>query len=177
VGQLSRPQPQFFERLFLKKTILIGWGNPDRQDDGVAWHVLVEVARRLELPAPVSYEEPFECGHPRVEFLFLLQLTPELAEEVAQYERAVFIDASVGGEGEIVEGRAVGEDSHLPVLSHHLTAEALMVLARSLYGAKAETLLLTVRGTQFQFERELSPGVKAAVPRAAEKILAWMSTE
>jgi hydrogenase maturation protease len=112
-----------------------------------------------------------------VEFLFLLQLTPELAEEIAGYEQVVFVDASVGGEGETVVGRSVASESHLPVLSHHLSPEALMVMARTLYGAGTDALLLTVRGTQFQFSRELSPRVQQAVPEAAEKILAWIQRD
>ncbi|MBN1373450.1 MAG: hydrogenase maturation protease [Anaerolineaceae bacterium] len=162
----------------MKKTILIGWGNPDRQDDGVAWHVLRAVAVRLGLPVPDSYEAPFECGHVQVEFLFLLQLTPELAEDIARYERVVFVDAAVGGtSGEITLGGMAASQTHLPVLSHHLSPEALMVMARSLYGAQAEALLLTVTGTEFQFSRELSAMVQAAVPAAAEKILAWIQRD
>lgn len=162
----------------MKKTILIGWGNPDRQDDGVAWHVLTAVAERLGLPVPDSYEDPFECGHDQVEFLFLLQLTPELAEEIAGYERVVFIDAAVGGSGgEIVMGGVGATETHLPVLSHHLSPEALMVMTRSLYGAQTEALLLTVTGTEFQFSRELSAGVQRAVPEAAGRILAWIRRE
>lgn len=162
----------------MKKTILIGWGNPDRQDDGVAWHVLRAVAVRLGLPVPDSYEAPFECGHEKVEFLFLLQLTPELAEEIAGYERVVFIDAAVGGtSGEIRQGSMTAGETHLPVLSHHLSPEALTVLAKSLYGAQIEALLLTVTGTEFQFSRVLSAGVQEAVPQAAERIMAWIGRE
>ncbi len=175
---LSRSQPRVIScgvGEHLKKTLLIGWGNPDRQDDGVAWHVLRAVADRLNLPAPDSYEEPFECGHAQVEFLFLLQLTPELGEDIAGYERVVFIDAAVGaGGGEIVTEGMEAQATELPVLSHHLSPEALMVMTRSLYAAQTEALLLTVCGTEFQFSRELSERVRGAVPLAAEKILAWI---
>ena len=79
--------------------------------------------------------------------------------------------------GEIRLGSMAASETHLPVLSHHLSPEALMVLARSLYGAQTEALLLTVTGTAFQFSRELSAGVQGAVPEAAERILAWIWRE
>ena len=31
----------------MNKTLLLGYGNPDREDDGVAWHVLSRVFRAL----------------------------------------------------------------------------------------------------------------------------------
>ncbi|MRR38257.1 hypothetical protein EG829_27125, partial [bacterium] len=79
----------------MKKTLLLGYGNPDRQDDGVAWHVLHALAGRLGFPAPDSYEEDFPAaGNP--EFRFTLQLTPEMAEEIAAFERICFVDAHTG---------------------------------------------------------------------------------
>jgi Ni,Fe-hydrogenase maturation factor len=31
----------------MNKVLIIGYGNPDREDDGVAWHILQGVAERL----------------------------------------------------------------------------------------------------------------------------------
>ena len=37
--------------------LVIGYGNIDRQDDGVAWHVLREVASRLKVNFPQTAGE------------------------------------------------------------------------------------------------------------------------
>jgi len=54
----------------LNQTLVIGFGNPDRQDDGVAWHVLHALAIRMNLPAPDSYEEEFSNQRPAGFFLY-----------------------------------------------------------------------------------------------------------
>jgi hypothetical protein len=43
----------------LKKLLLLGYGNPDREDDGVAWHILRAIADKQGMPAPDSYEDDF----------------------------------------------------------------------------------------------------------------------
>jgi Ni,Fe-hydrogenase maturation factor len=80
----------------MQPTLIIGYGNFDRQDDGVAWHVLAEVARRLGCAVPLSPEEEFPPNGGKPDFIFELQLTPELAEAIAQYERVCFVDAHTG---------------------------------------------------------------------------------
>ncbi len=59
----------------MKKILFIGYGNPDREDDGVAWHILREVALRFGLPVPDSYEDEFPLDGP-ADFSFYLQLAP-----------------------------------------------------------------------------------------------------
>ncbi len=75
--------------------LLIGYGNPDRQDDGVAWHILQAYTSILGLKAPVTYEDEFPVNN-RLDFAFYLQLTPEMAEEISSYKRVCFIDAHTG---------------------------------------------------------------------------------
>ena len=79
----------------LKKLLLLGYGNPDREDDGVAWHILRALTLKLGLAAPASYEDEFP-EFALIDFAFYLQLTPEMAEEVASYEYVCFIDAHTG---------------------------------------------------------------------------------
>ena len=77
-----------------EKTIILGFGNPDRGDDGVAWHVLAGIAQRFG--QPFAYEG-IEAGLVNLSedthLWFNLQLIPEVAEELAAYQQAIFIDA------------------------------------------------------------------------------------
>lgn len=157
----------------MNQTLVIGYGNPDRQDDGVAWHVLHALAVRLGLPAPYSYDEPFPPNN-RLDFSFYLQLTPEMAEEIAPYERVCFLDAHTGSIAAQVQMVPVaGQFQHSP-FTHHLTAQSLLSMCETLYGKTPQSALLSIRGYRFEFERELSPETAALVPEAVEMILGWM---
>ena len=157
----------------MNQKLVIGYGNPDRQDDGVAWHVLHALAIRLDLPTPDSYEDAFPANE-RLDFAFTLQLTPEMAEEIAPYERVCFVDAHTGSIAEQVHLVAVKDQFQYSPFTHHLTAQSLLSMCQTLYGKTPEAALLSVRGYQFEFERQLSVETAALVPEAVEMILGWM---
>jgi len=157
----------------LNQTLVIGYGNPDRQDDGVAWHILHALAVRLDLPAPDSYEDLFPPND-RLDFVFNLQLTPEMAEEIAPYEQVCFVDAHTGSIARQVQLVPLeGRFQHSP-FTHHLTPQSLLSMCQALYGKTPQAVLLSVRGYQFEFERQLSNETAALVPEALELILEWM---
>ena len=159
----------------MKRTLIIGYGNFDRQDDGVAWHVLAEVARRLGCAVPLSPEEEFPArtdGAP--DFIFELQLTPELAETIAQYERVCFVDAHTGAVPHDVNVSEIAAEFQASPLTHHLTPQSLLTFAQTLYNARPEAILVSVRGYQFGFERTLSPLTAQLAQQAAEVIVKWV---
>jgi hydrogenase maturation protease len=158
----------------LKRTILLGYGNPDRQDDGVAWHVLREVATRLGLSAPSSPDDEFSSTD-NLDFLFSLQLTPEMAEDLAGYERICFVDAHTGNITEEVRLIAVESEFQHSPFTHHLTPQSLISMCETIYGHKPEAVLLSVRGYVFGFERDLSPATRNLIDKALELILPWLA--
>jgi hydrogenase maturation protease len=157
----------------LNQTLVLGYGNPDRQDDGVAWHVLHALAIKLDLPAPDSYEEEFPPND-RLDFCFTLQLTPEMAEDIAAYKRVCFVDAHTGSIAAQVQMVLVLSQFQNSPFTHHLTAQTLLSMCQSLYGKAPQAALLSVRGYQFEFECGLSAETAALVPEAIEMILEWM---
>jgi hydrogenase maturation protease len=158
----------------MQPTLIIGYGNFDRQDDGVAWHVLAEVARRLGCAVPLSPEEEFPSNNGAPDFIFELQLTPELAETIAQYERVCFVDAHTGAVPHDVNVSAIAAEFQASPLTHHLTPQSLLTFAQTLYNARPEAILVSVRGYQFGFERELSSLTAQLANDAAEKIVEWV---
>ena len=62
----------------LVKTLIIGYGNTLRQDDGVGRYLAEQIA-----------EEQW----PECQVLSVHQLTPELAASIAEVEQVIFIDA------------------------------------------------------------------------------------
>lgn len=158
-----------------------GYGNPDREDDGVAWHVLRALALELGLPAPNSYEEEFPVDDPRwnvrgaqLDFAFTLQLTPEMAEDIAAYDRVCFVDAHTGDIPVPVRMIAVESEFQRSPFTHHLTAQSLVSMCETLYNKKPDAALLSVRGYQFEFSRELSERTRALLPEAVGLVARWL---
>jgi hydrogenase maturation protease len=158
----------------MKKTLLLGFGNIDRQDDGVAWHVLESIARKLGRPVP----DPSEGFYPNgcnPAFMFVLQLTPELAETIAEYDRVAFIDAHTGdvdADLQILTLQAAYEPSPL---THHLTPASCLALVETIYHKSPEAMLFSVRGFQFDFEKKLSIKTDLLASRVVKEILEWMN--
>jgi len=160
----------------LNRILLIGYGNPDRQDDGVAWHILREVAERLGLSAPFSYDDEFPVND-RLDFAFYLQLTPEMAEELSAYERICFVDAHTGDIPEPVRMVDVRSEFQRSPFTHHLTAQSLLAMCTAIYAKQPEAVLLSVRGYRFLFDRELSDETTALLPAAVGLIEEWLAKE
>jgi len=160
----------------LNRALLIGYGNPDREDDGVAWHILRALALKLGLPAPISYEDEFP-QNTQVDFAFYLQLTPEMAEEIAAYEYVCFVDAHTGNIPVPVRLIDVESDFQRSPFTHHLTPQSLISICETLYASKPDAVLLSVRGYQFLFSRQLSEETLALVPQAVDLIWDWLSAK
>jgi len=157
----------------LKQLLLLGYGNPDREDDGVAWHILRALTTRLGLSAPDSYEDEFP-EHAAIEFVFYLQLTPEMAEDVSAYDQVCFVDAHTGNIPEPVRLIDVQSEFQASPFTHHLTAQSLVSMCETIYGKKPDAALLSVLGHRFLFSRQLSEETARLVPEAVELIWDWM---
>lgn len=142
----------------LQKTLLLGYGNPDRQDDGIAWHILAAVAEHFHYPVPASWEEGFEPSalHPNLELLFTLQLTPEMADIIPMYKKIIFVDAHTGRVPEDVHLEEINPVFQGSPFTHHLTPATLCYLSNSLYGVMPEAILVSARGFEFGFSHSLS---------------------
>lgn len=157
----------------MNKLLLIGYGNPDREDDGVAWHILRAVTIKLGLDAPQSYEDEFPETE-SIDFAFYLQLTPEMAEDISGYEHVCFIDAHTGNIPESVRLIDVESEFQRSPFTHHLTPQSLISMCETLYGTKPDAALLSVLGHRFLFSRELSEETAKLVPQAVELIWQWL---
>jgi hydrogenase maturation protease len=154
--------------------LLIGYGNPDRQDDGVAWHVLTMIADRLHRPRPQEIGEGMEDFSASPGLLFILQLTPELAETVSQSSAVCFIDAHTGSVAEDVQLIPIGKEFQTSPLTHHMTPQTILSLANSIYQSSPEGYLLSIRGYQFGFSYVMSPQTEQLARQAADRLWDWI---
>ena len=156
----------------MARTLVIGFGNPSRRDDGVGLAVVNGLRQRLSLPPLREDDDGYEdLGH-QLDTLSLHQLTPELADTVEGYGRVVFVDAHVGVYPEAVHRTELRPRVEPSLVSHHLAPEHLMALVQQFHGKTPTAELLSVRGYDFDFGTELSPataeGVREIVSLLAE---------
>ena len=159
----------------MAEILLLGYGNVDRMDDGLAWHVLVAVAAALGHPLTVTPDEAQPLTVGPVELLFVLQLTPELAEDLAHYQRVGFIDTHLSDDAEDTRLAHIAPSLVTSPFTHHLTPATCLALTQALYGRAPQAVVASARGELFGFARDLSPAAAARVPVLAAAILAWVS--
>ncbi len=136
----------------MNRVLVLGYGNPGRQDDGLG----PAVAARID-----------SLGWPNLTALDNYQLNIEDALEVAAHDVVWFVDASKTGPSpyevhEVVPALTIDFTSHL------VRPEAILAIARQCYGRAAQAHLLAIRGYEFEF-------VEALTPKAADNLQAALA--
>jgi hydrogenase maturation protease len=158
----------------MDRTLVIGYGNIDRADDGVA-HVIINALRRRLGQAELRDDETGldDLGR-MIDSVFLLQLTPELIDVMDRYERLVFVDAHVYEHVETVHCcPVIAEDASL-TFTHHMSPAMLLALMAAIVDHHPAGYLVSVRGYDFDFHRGLSEKTECHVETAVDSILAWL---
>ncbi len=158
----------------MEKTLIIGYGNPDREDDGVAWHVLQGVAKQLGRTGPDLETGGLDQLGQSPDLLFVLQLTPELAELMADYDYVCFVDAHTGDYPEDLRFDSIVAGYQASPFTHHMTPETCLMLAERLYGHIPQAVMVSARGHRFGFSNELSIQTALLVEEAIERIACWL---
>jgi len=160
----------------MRRTLVIGYGNPYRRDDGVALAV-VNGLRALQGRPPLEQGmDGLEDLGEELDTIFLQQLTPELAETIVQYEEAIFVDAHMQEHPEFLREETLEPTAHPTIVSHHLHPEALLALAKTLWGRAPQARLLSILGCSFDFGTELSPQTQRGSQQAVARIWKAAST-
>lgn len=143
-------------------TLIVGYGNALRGDDALG-------LRAVELLA----DDPRLHG---AQVMWRHQLTPELADDIRTASLVIFVDVSVEDEAGAVSvctlDPAPGAGS---AWSHHLEPQTLVALARELYGAAPEVLVVSVGAGSLGVGDQLSPAVERALPAAVDAVVAIVS--
>jgi hydrogenase maturation protease len=140
----------------MSDTLIIGYGNALRGDDG-AGYIAAELLRE-------------RIHNPQVEVLSVQQLTPELMEPVSRVRQVVFIDAAVMGRAGSYQRVPLRPAPACSRFTHHATPESLLAGAQSLYGHTPEAMLCTIPGRFFELGQELTPSVRRAVEALIEEL-------
>ena len=122
----------------LQKVLIIGYGNPAREDDGLG---------------PAFAEALEQCGIIDVTIESNYQLTVEDAAAVADHDVVIFIDSSVDGEKPFSFTHLFPKPMD-SFTSHSVGPETVLCLARELFGAVTKGYMLCIRGYSFAMFKE-----------------------
>lgn len=137
------------------RTLLIGYGNSLRSDDGAG----PEVARRVA-----------ELGLSDLEVIEAHQLLPEHAERISHFEQVVFVDASLEEDLDKVSVSKVEASVGVPVDPHSSDPEGLLGLSARLFDGRAEAWLIRLPGVDFGLGERFSETMMEAIPVAVNLI-------
>jgi hydrogenase maturation protease len=124
------------------RILLIGYGNPGRQDDGLGPAVAAEMAK-----LGLAHLTVYDC----------YQLNIEDAIDVAEHDAVWFVDASKVGESPYALA-ALSPAFELDFTSHFVRPEVVLALAQHYYGKSPRAFLLGIRGYEFEFVEQLTLG-------------------
>ncbi|HET7490001.1 MAG TPA: hydrogenase maturation protease [Acidimicrobiales bacterium] len=152
VHRVRNPHPMY------SGVLVVGVGNPLRGDDGAGPAV-----------AALAGDDPRLAG---ATVRRAVQLTPELAADVANASVVVVVDARFGDEPGAVDVARVAPAAGRPALSHHLDAGALAALTALAYGRVPPVYVVGIGASGFAAGAPLSDDVRAALPAALDAVAA-----
>lgn len=143
-------------------TLLIGYGNPGRQDDGLGPKCIEALEACITPDARVSLSSNY-------------QLTVEDAYDISGYQTVIFIDASLKGTAPYSFTQVLPSIEQ-SLGSHQMHPEAVLQLCQTLYQTQPQAYILAIRGYEFdQFEEALSTKAKQNLAAALLFIKDWIN--
>jgi len=142
------------------RVLVIGYGNPGRQDDGLG---------------PAAAMQVEALGWPNVTAYDSYQLNIEDAMDVAEHDEVWFVDAARTGPSPFVV-EALAPAASLEFTSHLVRPQAILAMAHQYYGGAPRAFLLAIRGYSFEFVEALTPQALDNLRLAAEMLEDRMRT-
>jgi hydrogenase maturation protease len=146
----------FAFRISPVSTLIIGYGNQSRRDDGVGWFVIQQLAA-LNLSGV-----ELETAH---------QLEVEAAETISRFDRVIFVDAAIPEAPQAVQCSEVTPNFQSHAVAHYLTPADVLSLCQTLYHRQPKAVLYSIRGKDFNFGTTLTPEVEQAAREVVKQIV------
>jgi hydrogenase maturation protease len=141
-------------------SLVIGYGNTLRNDDGAGQIVAEKVAN-------------WELTNLRV--VAVHQLTPELAADIAEVEQVIFVDAYPASNNQTIKTYSLETLSQITIRSHTNDPRVLLSLTQTLYNCCPQAWLITIPGENFNLGECLSPMTQNGITNALTQIKSLLS--
>jgi hydrogenase maturation protease len=134
------------------RILVIGYGNPGRQDDGLG-PALAAAVEELAIPG-LDVDSDY-------------QLMIEHASDIAEHDVVIFADADISGPEPFGFKEIKPAKGIMGLTSHSMEAEEAMAMAEKMFGTRPRGFALGIRGYRFNdFGEELSDKAKANLAAA-----------
>lgn len=148
-----------------KTILIIGLGNPLREDDGIGTGIIEMLAETL---SPVMRE--------KVSLTVAHQVDLVLAERITGYNSVIFVDAMASCSGPPVAVKKIEPSCEPPAFSSHIgSIPLLLAITSGVYGATPGCYLVAVEGSNFSFGRKLSAKSKNNAALGVQTIINLIS--
>lgn len=141
------------------RTLIIGYGNPLRGDDGVG-PAVAEVVAAWKIPD--------------LRARAVAQLVPELVDDLKHAERVLFVDASQEYLAAPFTLSVVEPRASRGVLGHFSDPGHLLALARDLEGHFPASWMLAIQVHSFAYGEEITEVARANMTAALEAVRGWL---
>lgn len=155
----------------MPRSLVVGYGNLDRADDGVAYYVINALRQRLGQGTLGEDETGLEALGAQANSVFLMQLSPELVDLLVDYDQIVFVDAHVREDLDDLHCTRVLPEYTASAFTHHMSPAMLLALLQVLHHRRPTGHIVSIRGHNFDFHRGLSAATETLVVPATELIL------
>ncbi len=145
--------------------VIIGYGNPHRQDDR-AGHCVAGLVQAWA----------GEHGAAQVKIVTAYQLDLDMVEEIAQADAVYFSDAHVLSYSAEIVFDAVTPDMTTGFTTHLITPAGLLALSQQLYHHTPHGYIVSVPGEWFDMGDEMSPRAAQQAADAARMLIDHIST-
>jgi hydrogenase maturation protease len=135
-----------------RRVLVIGYGNPGREDDGLGAAAAQGIAR-LDLPGVSTLDN--------------YQLVLEDAVEIAAHDAVWFVDASRDGDSPCAIHR-LEPAFDISFTTHLMKPKTLLAITAQQFGRRPTAHLLSIRGYRFGFREGLSTRAAANLSHAID---------
>lgn len=156
--------------MIMKKILVLGYDNFDRQEDGVAWYVLVGLAKKLNLMLPVDPGYAFDSRDEDVDLFFNPQLLPEMVELIHPYKVVFFVDAHMGNIKDDVQMLEIHPKFINQPFTHRLPPEMLLSIHETMYENSPLAYIFSIHGCEFEFSCSLSEKTQKLAEKAVDMV-------
>lgn len=138
-----------------RSILVVGYGNLLRSDDAIGQQIAKDIER---------------WGMPNVKTIAVHQLTPELAETLADFDIIIFVDACPGSDQQDIQIEQIRSSSFNPVARYTSDPRSLLALTQTLYDRVPQAWWVMVPGVNFEVGDRFSSTAEQNIETALQQI-------
>lgn len=148
----------------MKKTLIYGYGNAGRQDDGLGERFINLMDEWI---ASENIQNLFtDCNY---------QLNIEDSATIAEYDTVIFVDASVADIEDYKLEKVEPNDATIEFTMHAVSVSYVLDLCKKIYNKQPETFVLHIKAYEFEFIEELTAKAENNLYTAFEFLKQYIS--